>query len=368
MVGMKFRFSEPDPHIINATVQEVEKRSTLTVVNLQMTSEPPYSACMGDRVMLASDLDSWEADVAYFGDKSISVRNLENKICIHVRDEHVPQGPKFLPHTKIFVRPAGGGLAHLNIGHQGREVPQRKRRLSARDENKANQKIKVAIHGYRDVGRALTRVALDSDDVDLVAIHDFSITDQTNCMFKDSKVDFEVKSNSSNILLFGEKEVTFYRESNPLDVLRHKLVVTTSNSSKEEVAAEKKFASVCSRTSDSRVSAPLEIILGTSDSTFLENPWSPILRIRPISQSDAKAVSDCFPLWKGKQVVSIVCFQGIGVIFDLGCYPDYPTMPNSTQPSIDFKKLVRWCFHMLSRIPNAVCDVEMSEWPHRGCR
>jgi len=252
------------------------------------------------------------------------------------------------------------------ILQQVKGAPQKKCRSSAYEENEANQKkIKVAINGYRDMGRALARVALDSEDVDLVAINDPSITDQESCMFRDSKCDFKVKSSSSGILSFGKKEVNFFQESDPRTVPWYlastKLVVTSSNSSPAEEESYEKSASQYSQIPDHKLSGPLEMMLGTS--TTPRNKWAPILKIQPISPSDAKAVSNCFPLWKGKRVASKFCFQGVDVNFVLGEYPQYELLPNSTRPKIDFEHIVRWCFHMLSRIPAAVCDVEFSERP-----
>lgn len=216
---------------------------------------------------------------------------------------------------------------------------------------------------------------MDTKDVDLVAVNDPSIIDQLSCMFKDSKCDFEVKSSSSGILLFGQKEVTFFRESDPSIVdwytarIQPQLVVTRGNIRQGEEADNKDFAKRYREISDPRLSGPLEIMLGTCNSCVTpRNSWGPLLKITPITPSDAKAVSDCFPLWRGEQVVSVVRFQGTDVTFDLGSCQYYHTLQNNTQPSIDFAQLVRWCFHMLSRFPDAVCDVEMSEWPRRGCR
>ena len=70
---MKIHFSEPNPHTVEACVLEVEKMPTLSVVNLQKTSLPPYSARMGDRLMVIYGLDTWEASVIYFGEDRKSV-------------------------------------------------------------------------------------------------------------------------------------------------------------------------------------------------------------------------------------------------------------------------------------------------------
>ncbi|KAM0880521.1 hypothetical protein ACQ4PT_033544 [Festuca glaucescens] len=364
--GMAVRFSESEPHTFEATILTVEKQPTLSVVLLESTSVPLYSACIGDRIMLRSGLITWEATVIYFGDHKTPpyVTGLENRICIHVLDQHVPQGPRCLPHCTLFVRPAQEPPANIAISHLGKG-PQRKRK---QEEIEAIQKkIKVAINGYSDIGRALARVALDSEDVELVAINDPTITDQVSCMFRDSKCDFEVKSRNSGILSFGKKEVNFFEESDPGAVPWYmastKLIVRSRNSSQEEEDSCKKFAAEYGQALDVNLSGPLEEMLHSCNpfSTTPNSSRFPILYIRPITASDAKAVSDCFPLWRGNRAVSVVRFQGVDVIFALGGYPDYHVLPTSTLPSINMKQLVRWCLHMLSQTPAGLCNVEISK-------
>ncbi|KAM0880522.1 hypothetical protein ACQ4PT_033544 [Festuca glaucescens] len=315
--GMAVRFSESEPHTFEATILTVEKQPTLSVVLLESTSVPLYSACI------------------------------------------VPQGPRCLPHCTLFVRPAQEPPANIAISHLGKG-PQRKRK---QEEIEAIQKkIKVAING-----RALARVALDSEDVELVAINDPTITDQVSCMFRDSKCDFEVKSRNSGILSFGKKEVNFFEESDPGAVPWYmastKLIVRSRNSSQEEEDSCKKFAAEYGQALDVNLSGPLEEMLHSCNpfSTTPNSSRFPILYIRPITASDAKAVSDCFPLWRGNRAVSVVRFQGVDVIFALGGYPDYHVLPTSTLPSINMKQLVRWCLHMLSQTPAGLCNVEISK-------
>ncbi|XP_051179251.1 uncharacterized protein [Lolium perenne] len=377
--GMAVRFSESEPHTFEATILTVEKQPTLSVVHLEPTSVPPYSACIGDRIMLRSGLITWEGTVIYFGDHQTppDVTALENRICIHVLDQHVPQGPRCLPHPhcSVFVRPAQGPPANIAISHLGKG-PQRKRKQKQIEA--IQKKIKVAINGYSDIGRALARVALDSEDVELVAINDPTITDQLSCMFSDSKCDFEVKSESRNpgILSFGKKEVNFFEESDPGAVPWYmastKLIVKSRNSSPEEEVSCREFAAEHGQDLDVNLSGPLEEMLHScnpfcttpNSSRFpilYIRPITPILYIRPITASDAKAVSDCFPLWRGNQAASVVRFQGVDVIFALGAYADYHQLPTSTLPSINMKQLVRWCLHMLSQTPAGLCNVEISK-------
>jgi hypothetical protein len=97
------RFSESEPHTFEATILTVEKHPTLSVVHLEPTSVPPYSACIGDRIMLRSGLITWEATVIYFGDHQTppDVTALENRICIHVLDQH-GESPCFI-YCVLFI-------------------------------------------------------------------------------------------------------------------------------------------------------------------------------------------------------------------------------------------------------------------------
>ncbi|KAM0901446.1 hypothetical protein ACQ4PT_019989 [Festuca glaucescens] len=249
--GMAVRFSESEPHTFEATILTVEKHPTLSVVLLESTSVPPYSACI------------------------------------------VPQGPRCLPHSTIFVRPAQEPPANIAISHVGKGS-QRKHK---QEEIEAIQKkMKVAINGYSDIGRALARVALDSEDVELVAINDPTITDQVSCMFRDSKCDFEVKSRNPGILSFGKKEVNFFQESDtravPWYMASTKLIVTSRNSSQEEEESCKKYAAEYGQALDVKLSGPLEEMLHSCNpfsTTPNSSRFPKILYIKPISTSDAKA-------------------------------------------------------------------------------
>ncbi|RVW25998.1 Glyceraldehyde-3-phosphate dehydrogenase GAPC2, cytosolic [Vitis vinifera] len=85
-------------------------------------------------------------------------------------------------------------------------------------------KIKIGINGFGRIGRLVARVALQRDDVELVAVNDpFITTDYMTYMFKYDSVHgqwkhHELKVKDSNTLLFGEKPVTVFGIRNPEEI------------------------------------------------------------------------------------------------------------------------------------------------------
>jgi len=85
-------------------------------------------------------------------------------------------------------------------------------------------KIKIGINGFGRIGRLVARVALQSEDVELVAINDpFISTDYMTYMFKYDTVhgtwkhgDIYVKD--AKTLVFGSQEVTAFSSRNPEDI------------------------------------------------------------------------------------------------------------------------------------------------------
>ncbi|KAI3956243.1 hypothetical protein MKW92_008365 [Papaver armeniacum] len=88
----------------------------------------------------------------------------------------------------------------------------------------APEKIKIGINGFGRIGRLVARVALQRDDVELVAINDpFITTDYMAYMFKYDTVHgqwkhHEVKAKDTKTLLFGEKEVSVFGCRNPAEI------------------------------------------------------------------------------------------------------------------------------------------------------
>ncbi|KAI3933478.1 hypothetical protein MKX01_022057 [Papaver californicum] len=85
-------------------------------------------------------------------------------------------------------------------------------------------KIKIGINGFGRIGRLVARVALQRDDVELVAVNDpFITTDYMTYMFKYDTVHGQWKHNDLKVkdtktLLFGEKEVAVFGCRNPEEI------------------------------------------------------------------------------------------------------------------------------------------------------
>ncbi|XP_047316866.1 glyceraldehyde-3-phosphate dehydrogenase 2, cytosolic-like [Impatiens glandulifera] len=85
-------------------------------------------------------------------------------------------------------------------------------------------KIKIGINGFGRIGRLVTRVALQRDDVELVAINDpFISTDYMIYMFKYDTVHghwkhTDVKLKDDKTLIFGNKEVSVFGNRNPEEI------------------------------------------------------------------------------------------------------------------------------------------------------
>ncbi|XP_020211282.1 glyceraldehyde-3-phosphate dehydrogenase, cytosolic isoform X2 [Cajanus cajan] len=85
-------------------------------------------------------------------------------------------------------------------------------------------KVKIGINGFGRIGRLVARVALQRDDVELVAVNDpFITTDYMTYMFKYDSVHghwkhHEVSVKDSKTLLFGDKPVTVFGHRNPEEI------------------------------------------------------------------------------------------------------------------------------------------------------
>lgn len=88
----------------------------------------------------------------------------------------------------------------------------------------SDKKIKIGINGFGRIGRLVARVALQRDDVELVAVNDpFISTDYMTYMFKYDSVHGQWKHNELKVkdektLLFGDKPVTVFGIRNPEDI------------------------------------------------------------------------------------------------------------------------------------------------------
>ncbi|KAG8379413.1 hypothetical protein BUALT_Bualt07G0085900 [Buddleja alternifolia] len=85
-------------------------------------------------------------------------------------------------------------------------------------------KVKIGINGFGRIGRLVARVALQRDDVELVAVNDpFISVDYMTYMFKYDSVHgqwkhHELKVKDDKTLLFGEKPVTVFGHRNPEEI------------------------------------------------------------------------------------------------------------------------------------------------------
>ncbi|CAL5349741.1 hypothetical protein CsSME_00036771 [Camellia sinensis var. sinensis] len=88
----------------------------------------------------------------------------------------------------------------------------------------SDKKIKIGINGFGRIGRLVARVALQRNDVELVAVNDpFITTDYMTYMFKYDSVHghwkhSDVKVKDSKTLLFAEKPVTVFGIRNPEEI------------------------------------------------------------------------------------------------------------------------------------------------------
>nr|AIX10973.1 glyceraldehyde-3-phosphate dehydrogenase [Albuca bracteata] len=86
------------------------------------------------------------------------------------------------------------------------------------------KKIKIGINGFGRIGRLVARVALQRNDVELVAVNDpFITTDYMTYMFKYDSVHgswkhHDVTVKDTKTLLFGEKAVTVFGFRNPEEI------------------------------------------------------------------------------------------------------------------------------------------------------
>ncbi|KVI02537.1 Glyceraldehyde 3-phosphate dehydrogenase, catalytic domain-containing protein [Cynara cardunculus var. scolymus] len=84
--------------------------------------------------------------------------------------------------------------------------------------------VKIGINGFGRIGRLVARAALQTDDIELVAVNDpFITTDYMIYMFKYDSVHgqwkkHDIKVKDSNTLLFGDKPVRVFGMKNPEEI------------------------------------------------------------------------------------------------------------------------------------------------------
>ncbi|TVU45223.1 hypothetical protein EJB05_04699 [Eragrostis curvula] len=218
MVGKAMRFCGSVPEIVSqAVVQDVKRKDSLfCAVRLEFL--PALPLLMGDLLVLES-MDGqcqWEAYVVGFGDSTFLVGDTKHVI-VHVHNgQDIPL--KMLPPFKcVFVDPMTSSTS-IRTDNSGKAAFDKANKAPLDEaENRAKAKIKIGINGYGSFGRAAAKIALNSQDVELVAINEPKVMmDEMTCLFRDKKIhgqwlrsDFKMKDH--NTLMFGEKEVTLFR-------------------------------------------------------------------------------------------------------------------------------------------------------------
>ncbi|XP_062209423.1 uncharacterized protein LOC133911236 [Phragmites australis] len=379
LVGKTMRFSRLGPqNVTEAVIKEVERRnSSLSIVHLEALATPiPF--CLGDLLVLES-LDGQhqrEADVGFCGDSIFfenynEQRSLESSVSVYVRDEQANRGPKLLPQTcmGIFVDPVRISPSTDN----GRGTASQRR--ATVDE--AKRKIKIGINGYGSIGRAMARVALESQDVELVAINEPSITmDQMTCMFRDMdghdgqwfRSDFKMKN--SNTLMFGEKEVTIFtiedintipwNEVGAEYIVAARVDMSDADYYKARTSKYNHCIDVSSNFNTFRnCLCPLAEILRGRFGTVedVRTTWrAPVLHIIPRNNNAAKAIGEVLPYWKGMPSglifqVPTVDASPVDITIEVDAFKEYGLMLINTKPSYGFSMLLAWCVEMIRQIP-----------------
>ncbi|KHG23352.1 Glyceraldehyde-3-phosphate dehydrogenase-2C cytosolic [Gossypium arboreum] len=154
-------------------------------------------------------------------------------------------------------------------------------------------KIKIGINGFGRIGRLVARVALQSEDVELVAVNDpFITTDYMTYMFKYDSVHgqwkhHELKVKDSKTLLFGEKPVTVFGIKNPEEIPWG------------EAGAEYVVESTGVFTDKDKAAAHLKTVDGPSMKDW-RGGRAASFNIIPSSTGAAKAVGKVLPALNGK--------------------------------------------------------------------
>ncbi|CAN6309462.1 unnamed protein product [Urochloa humidicola] len=374
--------------VTEARVTEIERcRPSCSIVHLEIRASPP-AFCMGDLLVLES-LDGgrqWEADVrsvqweAYErsdpDSKFDDIHNGSRFISVYVRTAEVNSDPRLFQQKPmgILVKPVPDSTYHLTDSGRGSAMSKAsKATVNETRIDAAKPKIKIGIHGYGSTGRAMARIALESKDVELVAINDPSITmDQMTCMFRDShehgqwlSSDFKIKDEDHNTLMFGDKEVTIFRvrESHKIpwkEVGAEYIVEARADESSADY--HKTHTSNYVHYIDTKDNVfknhlfPLAKILhdrfGEAEDVACR---APVLKIIPQNQNAAKAICEVLAHWNGHFNAMIfrvpsVDAPPVDMAIELAEYKGYRLIPCNTKPSFGFCMVLAWCVEMTRQI------------------
>ncbi|GAU18532.1 hypothetical protein TSUD_325210 [Trifolium subterraneum] len=158
----------------------------------------------------------------------------------------------------------------------------------------SDKKIRIGINGFGRIGRLVARVALQRNDVELVAINDpFITTDYMTYMFKYDTVHgqwkhFDLKVKDSKTLLFGEKTVAVFGTRNPEEIPWG------------EVGADYVVESTGVFTDKDKAAAHLKKTVDGPSSKDWRGGRAASFNIIPSSTGAAKAVGKVLPVLNGK--------------------------------------------------------------------
>ncbi|KMZ64911.1 Glyceraldehyde-3-phosphate dehydrogenase (phosphorylating) [Zostera marina] len=146
----------------------------------------------------------------------------------------------------------------------------------------AGGKIKIGINGFGRIGRLVARVALQRDDVELVAVNDpFISTDYMTYMFKYDSVHGQWKHSELTVkdtktLLYGEKPVAVFGCRNPEEIpwgasgAEYVIESTGVFTDKEKAAAHLKAGAKKVVISAPSKDAPM-FVVGVNESEYTSN-------------------------------------------------------------------------------------------------
>ncbi|TVU45158.1 hypothetical protein EJB05_04633, partial [Eragrostis curvula] len=370
MVEKAMRFCGSVSEIVDeAAVQDVERKSLFCIVHLEFRSALPL--LMGDLLVLESldGLCLWEGCVVGFGDSMFLVGDTEHVI-VHVHDgQDIPL--KMLPPFKcIFVEPSSTSIPIDNSG----EAAFGKANKAPLDEaeNRAKAKIKIGINGYGSFGRAAAKIALNSQDVELVAINEPKVMmDEMTCLFRDSqwlRSDFKMKDH--NTLMFGEKEVTLFRIEEGNDIpwnmtgAEYIVVAYTDESGydyyKDRTSKYNHYSSNANVFGNHL--SPLAKILHDRFGTVKDvsvDCWVAVLKIKPQNKHAATAIKEVLPQWKGMHCGFIFKVPAVDITIELDQYMDHGLLLSSIKPSFGFSTLLGWCVEMARQLPEVrYCELK----------
>ncbi|CAN6281509.1 unnamed protein product [Urochloa humidicola] len=385
------RLGPQNIEVTEARVTEIEgRRPSCSIVHLEIRASPP-AFCMGDLLVLES-LDGqrqWEADVrsdvqweAYGrsdpDSKSDDIHNGSRFtfISVYVRTAEANSDPRLFQQKPmvILVEPVPNSTYHLTDNGRGAALSKiSKATVNETHIDAAKPKIKIGIHGYGSTGRAMARIALESKDVELVAINDSSITmDQMTCMFRDShehghwlSSDFKIKDEDHNTLMFGDKEVTIFRvkesrkipwkEAGAEYIVEARADQSSADYYKTRTSNYVHYIDMKDNVFKNHLFPLAKILHNRFGEVEDVACRAPVLKIIPQNPNAAKAICEVLAHWNGHCNAMIfrvpaVDLPPVDMAIELAEYKGYRLIPCNTKPSFGFCMVLAWCVEMTRQI------------------